>query len=153
MEPDLLRIGKVFGKLVAIQYPMGMAEGTARPEAPIAVASGRAGRIDLLLAVDDHGRPLLVVVEVKNTDWDARAAHRLRPNLARHARQVWRYIDSLMPPLEAEELAGVQAALVYPRRPSHPGRAELVEGVLGQQGISVLFYEELEGGTGDKTVG
>jgi hypothetical protein len=75
--------------------------GTARPEAPIAVARGRAGRIDLLLAVDDHGRPLLVVVEVKNTDWDARAAHRLRPNLARHARQVWRYIDSLMPEVEA----------------------------------------------------
>jgi hypothetical protein len=29
-----------------------------------------------------------------------------------------------------------------------PGRAELVEGVLGEQGISVLFYEEPEGGSG-----
>jgi ferric-dicitrate binding protein FerR (iron transport regulator) len=62
--------------------------------------------------------------------WDARAAHRLRPNLARHARQVWRYLDSLIPELEAGELVGVQAALVYPRRPSLSGRAELVEGVL-----------------------
>jgi hypothetical protein len=139
LEPDPLRIGKAFGKLVATQYPRGMAEGTARPEAPIAVASGRAGRIDLLLEVDDHGRSLLVVVEVKNTDWDARAAHRLRPNLARHARQVRRYLDSLIPELEAGELAGVQAALV--------------EGVLGEQGISVLFYEELEGGTGDEPAG
>jgi hypothetical protein len=99
------------------------------------------------------GRSLLVVVEVKNTDWDARAAHRLRPNLARHTRQVWRYLDSLIPELEAGELVGVQAALVYPRRPSLPGRAELVEGVLGEQGISVLFYEELEGGTGDEPPG
>jgi hypothetical protein len=99
------------------------------------------------------GRSLLVVVEVKNTDWDARAAHRLRPNLARHARQVWRYLDSLIPELEAGELVGVQAALVYPRRPSLPGRAELVEGVLGEQGISALFYEELEGGTGDEPPG
>lgn len=93
------------------------------------------------------------MVEVKNTDWDARAAHRLRPNLARHARQVWRYIDSLLPGLETRELAGVQAALVYPRRASLPGRAELVEGALGEQGISVLFYEELEGGGGDESGG
>jgi hypothetical protein len=153
MEPDLLRIGKVFGRLVATRYPTGMAHGTAQAEAPVAVAGGRAGRIDLLLVVDDHGRPLLVVVEVKNTDWDARAAHRLRPNLARHAHQVWRYLDSLLPELETGEQAGVQAALVYPRRPSLPGRAELVEGLLGEQGISVLFYEELEGGGGDEPDG
>jgi hypothetical protein len=130
-----------------------MAEGRARAEAPIAGGGRRAGRIDLLLVVDDQGRTLLVVVEVKNTDWDARAAHRLWPNLARHARQVWRYLDSLQPGLEMGELAGVQAALVYPRRPSIPGRAELVEGVLGEQGISVLFYEELEGGSGHEPGG
>jgi hypothetical protein len=122
---------------------MGMAEGTARVEAPIAVVGGRASRIDLLLTVDDNRRPLLVVVEIKNTDWDARAVHRLRPNLTRHARQVWRYLDPFMPELDLGELAGVQAALVYPRRPSLPGRAELVVGVLGEQGISVLFYEDL----------
>lgn len=149
-EPELLRICKAFGKLVAIQYPTGMAEGTAQAEKPVTVTGGRAGRIDLLLVIDDQGRPLLVVVEVKNTDWDAHAAHRLRPNLARHARQVWRYIDSLLPALETGELAGVQAALVYPRRPSLPGRAKLVEGVLGEQGISVLFYEELEDGGGEQ---
>jgi hypothetical protein len=148
-EPDLLRIGKVFGRMVITRYPTGMAQGTAQAEAPVAVAGGCAGRIDLLLVVDDHGRPLLVVVEVKNTDWDARAAHRLRPNLARHAHQVRRYLDSLLPELETCELAGVQAALVYPRRPSLLGRAELVEGLLGEQGISVLFYKELEGGGGD----
>jgi hypothetical protein len=34
---------------------------------------------------------------------------------ARRARQVWRYLDSLIPDLEVGELAGVQAALVYPR--------------------------------------
>jgi hypothetical protein len=121
-----------------------MAQGNARPEATIAVATGRRGRIDLLLETDDGGRPLLVIVEVKSIDWDARAPHRIRPNLARHARQMWRYLDALMPRLDAGELAGVQAALVYPRRPTHPGRAEAIEQVLERQGISVLFYEELK---------
>ncbi|HZD68430.1 MAG TPA: hypothetical protein VFA45_05800 [Actinomycetes bacterium] len=52
MEPELLRIGKAFGRQVASQYPQGMAEGTARAEVPIAVVGGSAGRIDLLLTVD-----------------------------------------------------------------------------------------------------
>jgi hypothetical protein len=52
-------------------------------------------------------------------------ARRLRPNLARHAHQVRRYLDSLLPELETGELAGVQAALMYPRRPSLLGRYEV----------------------------
>jgi hypothetical protein len=144
LEPDPLRIGKAFGRLVAAEYPKGMAQGNAQPEAPVTVGRGRRGRIDLLLETQDGGRPLLVVVEVKSTDWDARPPHRIQPNLARHARQVWRYLDALMPHLDTGELAGVQAALVYPRRPSDPGRAQDIEQALERQGISMLFYEELD---------
>lgn len=143
LEPDPLRLGKAFGAKVADRYPEGMAEGSARPEVPVSIAGTRRGRIDLLLDIDSSGKPLLVVMEVKNTDWDARAAHRVLPNLARHARQVWRYLDALWPRLDAGELAGLQAALVYPRRPSHPGRAAVIEQTLGDHGISVLFYDEL----------
>jgi hypothetical protein len=146
LEPDLLRIGKAFGVRVAAEYPEGMVDGTARPEVHVKLLGGRRGRIDLLLQVEDARRPLLVVMEVKNTDWDARAPRRVLPNLARHARQVWGYLDAYVPRLEAGELAGLQAALVYPRRPSHPGRAELVEETLGAYGISVLFYDELPDG-------
>ena len=142
-EPDVLRVGKAFGKLVATEYPKGMVDGTAAAEYPVPAVRRRYGRVDLLIDVDDSGRPLLVVVEVKNTDWDARADHRVRPNLSRHARQVWNYLDALMPRVDAGELAGLQAALVYPRRPSSPGRAELVEETLGSQGISAVFYDEL----------
>jgi hypothetical protein len=91
-----------------------MAQGDARPEAPVTVGPGRRGRIDLLLEVDDGRRPLLIVVEIKNTDWDARAPHRIRRNLARHARQVWRYLDALLPRLDTGELAGVQAGWSTP---------------------------------------
>ncbi|HYT90651.1 MAG TPA: hypothetical protein VEL76_18230 [Gemmataceae bacterium] len=142
-EPDVLRIGKAFGRLVATEYPKGMVDGTAAPEVPVPAVRRRYGRIDLLIDVDDSGRPLLVVIEVKNTDWDARADHRVMPNLSRHARQVWNYLDALMPCVDAGELAGLQAALVYPRRPSYPGRAEFIEETLDSQGISVVFYDEL----------
>jgi hypothetical protein len=142
-EPDPLRMGKAFGTRVAVEYPEGMVDGTARPEVRVTLTSGRRGRVDLLLRAEEEGRPLLVVVEVKSTDWDARAPHRVLPNLSRHARQVWGYLDAYMPRVDAGELAGLQAALVYPRRPSHPGRAELIEETLGSQGISVLFYDEL----------
>jgi hypothetical protein len=36
------------------------------------------------------------VLEVKNTDWDLRALHRVIPNLRRHARQVWGYLEPLV---------------------------------------------------------
>src|SRR6266511_1863092 len=110
-----------------------MVDGTAAPEVPVPAVRRRYGRIDLPTAV----------IEVKNTDWDARADHRVMPNLSRHARQVWNYLDALMPCVDAGELAGLQAALVYPRRPSYPGRAEFIEETLDSQGISVVFYDEL----------
>jgi hypothetical protein len=144
LEPDPLRIGKAFGRRVAREYPKGMAQGNSQVEVTVTVAPGRRGRIDLLLETDDGGRPLLVIVEVKATDWDARAPPRIWPNLARHARQVWQYLHALLPRLDTGELAGVQAALVYPRRPSHPGRTVAIEQALERQGISVPFYQELD---------
>jgi hypothetical protein len=142
-EPDVLRISKEFGKLIAAEYPEEMLDSTAAPEYQVPVVRTRYGRVDLLIDVNDGERPLLVVVSKKSTNWDALAAHRVRPNLSAHARQVWNYLDSLTPRMDAGELAGLQAALVYPRRPSYPGRAELIEETLGNQGISVVFYDEL----------
>jgi hypothetical protein len=139
-EPDVLRIGKAFGQHVAIEYPKGMIDGSAATEVSVPAVRRRYGRIDLLIEADDSGRPLLVVVEVKNTDWDARAHHRVMPNLSRHARQVWNYLEALIPRLDA---GGLQAALVYPHRPSQPGRAEIIERKLDSLGISVVFYDEL----------
>ncbi len=142
-EPDILRIGKAFGQHVAIEYPKGMIDGSAATEVSVPAVRRRYGRIDLLIEADDSGRPLLVVVEVKNTDWDARAHHRVNPNLSRHARQVWNYLEALIPRLDAGELGGLQAALVYPHRPSQPGRAEIIKRKLDSLGISVVFYDEL----------
>jgi hypothetical protein len=135
--------GEDLGKLVVAEYPRRMVDGTTEAEYPVPGVGRRSGRVDFLIDVDDSGRPLLAVVEVKNTDWDARADDRIRPNLSRHARQVWNYLQGLMPRVDAGELAGLRAVLLYPRRPSDPGRAELIEETLDSQGISVVFYDDL----------
>jgi hypothetical protein len=74
--------------------------------------------VDLALELYDGGTglPFVVVLEPKATDWDRLAMARIRPNVLRHARQVWTYLESLVERV-AGELAFVQGALVYPRRP------------------------------------
>jgi hypothetical protein len=164
-EPDVLRIGRVFGAVVAAEYPANVRDARAEPERYVQRGSGRArwlpngiraepsdarlgrsGRVDLLLELLDEasGLPFLVLLEVKATDWDRQAERRVRPNLARHARQVWSYLEPLTEHLDRGELAWLQAALVYPRKPKSRGRAEYIEDELGQHGITVLWYDELD---------
>lgn len=76
----------------------------------------------------------------------ANPQHVVRPNVLRHAAQVWRYLDALLPHVDAGRVAWLQAALVYPRRPSDPGRRECIETILDERGISVLWYDDLAGG-------
>jgi len=76
-----------------------------------------------------------VLVEIKASNWDKMAPHRVRPNALRHARQIWRYIES--------ELADrpVLPALVYPNEPKTPGRKEEIEGILHERLIQVVWRE------------
>lgn len=163
-EPDVLRLGKAFGNVVALEYPAGMAEGIAHAEAgfsrsacwltqglrlaPPSEPSLRLVRADVVLELrdDETDLPVLVVLEVKRTLWDRQSPARVRPNVLRHAAQVWRYLDALLPHVDAGRVAWLQAALVYPRRPSDPGRRECIETILDERGISVLWYDDLAGG-------
>jgi hypothetical protein len=43
-------------------------------------------RIDVLMKEKDGS---LTLIEAKATDWDRMRDHRVRPNVQRHARQVW----------------------------------------------------------------
>jgi hypothetical protein len=94
---------------------------------------GRRGRIDLRLVDEEDGHS--VVVETKATAWDKMAAHRVRPNALRHARQLWRYIDA--------ELEGgpVLPAVVYPAEPNTPGRKKEIEAILHERYIQVVWRE------------
>jgi hypothetical protein len=95
---------------------------------------GKGGRIDLRLVVDDR-EGHSIVVEMKASDWDKMAPHRVRPNALRHARQLWRYINA--------ELEGgpVSPAIVYPVEPQTPGRKEEIEAVLCDRFIQVVWRE------------
>ena len=94
---------------------------------------GKRGRADLRLIDTEEGHTILV--EIKATDWDKMAAHRVRPNALRHARQIWRYINA--------ELADrpVLPALVYPSEPEMPSRKEEIERMLHERLIQVVCRE------------
>jgi hypothetical protein len=94
---------------------------------------GKRGRIDLRLVDTEEGHSVLV--EIKASDWDRMAPHRVRPNALRHARQLWRYIDA--------ELEGgpVLPAIVYPVEPETPGRKEEIEAILHERSIQVVWRE------------
>jgi hypothetical protein len=107
-----------------------------------------------------------VVVEIKNSDWDAFDAARVRPNLRRHIRQLQDYLDHYIDnlrhtpneaadpgadparegdrqPLTWDTVIGV---LLYPKRPHDPIRAQLVEALALQQALTVVWYDETEWG-------
>ena len=142
-EPIILKLGRRFGIDVARDYPVGWQDMASNTEVTTRFRQ-RSGRIDLLLQGDEDGRPFPLIIEVKNTDWDRMAAHRVRPNVLRHARQVSRYLEPYFERLDAGELAGLQAGIIYRSRPAITDRGDLIEGTLSEFGIMLLFYDELE---------
>jgi hypothetical protein len=163
-EPDILRIGKAFGVRVQTEYPRGAEDVRSHAERKVKRGSGRRvwledgtvveppdarlgreGRVDLLLEGVDDGMelPFKVVLEIKRTDWDRQAEHRVSPNLGRSRRQVWSYLEPLEEQVQAGELAWVQAVLVYPHRPKTAGRDAYIEEALAGYGINVVWYDGL----------
>jgi len=95
---------------------------------------GKRGRVDIRLSLEEDGQ--VVIVEIKATDWDNVNEHRVRPNAMRHTRQIWRYIEDHLKPLD------VIPAIVYPSPPITPGRKEQIEEILNERGIQVVWREE-----------
>jgi hypothetical protein len=94
---------------------------------------GKRGRVDLRLIDTEEGHTVLA--EIKASNWDRMAPHRIRPNVLRHARQIWRYIEAEL------ENQPVLPALVYPNEPATPGRKEEIESILHERLIQVVWRE------------
>ena len=84
-------------------------------------------------------RDLVSVIEIKRTDWDRMKPHRVRPNVQRHARQVWRYIE---PFLDDEDPRDACPGIIYEHVPTVPGRVEEIETVLNERAIQVVWRTE-----------
>jgi len=97
---------------------------------------GKRGRVDIRLKLEDDGN--IVIVEIKATDWDKLKEHRVRPTALRHARQLWRYIEDHLSPMD------VIPAIVYPSPPTRPGRKEQVQEIMDERLIQVVWREEYE---------
>lgn len=95
---------------------------------------GKRGRIDIQLVDSQEGHT--IVVEIKATDWDAMKPYRVRPNVMRHARQLWRYIEATLQDQPA------LPAIIYPKSPRTVGRREEVETLLNEQLIQVVWRDD-----------
>ena len=70
-----------------------------------------AGRVDLAVEVDGDEQ-MLVIIEIKGTDWDAIPADRVMRNLRRHLRQLQAYLDTAVEDMEAGPWEGIVGALL-----------------------------------------
>jgi hypothetical protein len=142
-EPERLRAGRAFGELVERFYVYESAFASERRLVPL---KGRGARADLFAWVAPEHREA-VVLEAKDTNWDALAARgTVRRNLHRHAAQVWRYLNADVHLDAKVEVAlrhcEVQGALVYSRQPRSHGLRELIETELAAERLSVVWFDE-----------
>ncbi len=94
----------------------------------------KRGRIDICLVDNDDG--MTIIAEIKATNWDAMRSHRVRPNALRHARQIWRYIDSAL------EKHSAAPGIIYPKTPKKPNRKKDIEAIFEERFVQVVWRDE-----------
>jgi hypothetical protein len=144
MDPRLerLRDGQHHGRTVADALLTGSRElESSKTEKSLhgIDRQGRARRprpdvFSVMEGVDEEGNRIVVIDEIKRSDWDRMAPQRVRPNALRYARQLWRYIDAD----EAAAFPVVMAAIHFPARPTAIRAAE-VEAIFEEAGVSVIW--------------
>ena len=140
MEPEALRRGKEFHRLVQAAWSGKINEAEVRAEHSIFLHATtdttnhhRCGRMDIFI---DQVTDFVSIIEIKSTDWD-RIAETNRPKLlAAHARQVLRYVDKYL----QHDRISVCAGIVYPKAPSSVYVRSEVERCLNEHGLQVAWY-------------
>jgi Holliday junction resolvase-like predicted endonuclease len=132
-EPAQLRRGKAFHKKIQTDW-INDAEGDVTIEGGITKANGRKGRVDVLV---DQDQPMVAIVEVKSSDWDALTEDAVRRNIRRHVRQIWNYIDS-----QLSEGKDVCPGVILQKRPLKKERLKLIENLFNEEGIQVVWDDE-----------
>jgi hypothetical protein len=92
----------------------------------------------------DGGEQMLVIIEIKGTDWDKIPAPRLMRNLRRHLRQLQRYLDNAIEDMESGVWTGIAGSLLYPARPASKQTQATIEATAGEHAIMVTWYEDVD---------
>jgi hypothetical protein len=91
--------GPGFPRTVQSAFLTGLAGASGFRERPWRLIRGGRGRVDLAVKVDGDEQ-MLVIIEIKGTDWDAIPADRVMRNLRRHLRQLQAYLDTAIEDME-----------------------------------------------------
>ncbi len=97
----------------------------------------KCGRIDIKI---DESKGYVTIIEIKATEWDRLMPHRIRPTAQRHACQIWRYISDYVDTQGRD----VCPALVYEFEPKDPCIRKLVEQILSDRLIQVVWRKETQ---------
>ena len=103
-------------------------------ESFVRLENGRNGRADILIKDDDGW---FSIIEIKASDWDIMADHRIRPNLLRHVRQLMSYVE----PFHNRGI-DICPALIYPSAPKSLERRRIIESLLEEKWIQVVWAKE-----------
>ena len=140
-EPEPLRRGKRFQKIVQADLGVNSKSGLVRCEAPIEFFPKRTtrkkwGRADILIT--EMG-DLVAVLEIKATDWDRIKPKNVKKNLWRHQHQLYSYIERF---LEVDK-KGVSAYIIYPTRPSSAELCTVIDDYLESYGMLAHWFDEI----------
>ena len=94
----------------------------------------KRGRPDILIEEVDGA---WTIIEVKSTEWDRIADYRVRPDVQRHARQVMKYVRYYW-----EQGIDTIPGLIYPRAPSLRTRRQVIEEMLEEHSIQVVWFDQ-----------
>jgi hypothetical protein len=139
---EQLATGQAFHKAVQSAFLTGLAGAAGFPERRWRLVGERHGRVDL--AVEVEGEQMLVIIEIKATNWNKIATDRMMRNLRRHLHQLQGYLDSAVEEMETGRWTGVAGALLYPARPASTETTEVIERIAGEQAIMIAWYEDAD---------
>jgi hypothetical protein len=140
---ERLAAGQTFHKTVQSAFLTGLTGASGFRERSWQLVAGGRGRVDLAVEVEGSEQ-MLVIIEIKATDWDKIPTARLMRNIRRHLRQLQAYLDTAVEEMEAGRWASIAGALLYPARPACAETLTTIETIAGEQAIMVTWYEDVD---------
>lgn len=139
-EPEPLRRGKRFQKIVQSDFGGNTSDESVRFEAPVELlkraSPTKRGRADILIT--DAGE-IVAVLEIKATDWDKIKPKNVKKNLWRHQNQLYSYVEKFV---EVDNKS-LSAYIIYPTRPGSDALCKVINDYLEDYGILAHWFDEI----------